>query len=125
MLSAQDVEAGRDSLRVGRYQAAISILLKVPATDTQWVEVQRDLAHAYNAIGRYDDSEAALRHAVVAKGGDQLWNTLGETVLLRGRRAAAESAFVRAMAVHASDSLTAHSSISRFCTMTPEIVQAR
>jgi tetratricopeptide (TPR) repeat protein len=107
MLSAQDVEAGRDSLHVGRYQAAISILLKVPATDTQWVEVQRDLAHAYNAIGRYDDSEAALRHAVVAKGGDRLWNTLGETVLLRGRRAAAESAFVRAMAVHASDSLTA------------------
>ncbi|MEO7083616.1 MAG: tetratricopeptide repeat protein [Gemmatimonadaceae bacterium] len=107
VLLAQDIEAGRDSLRTGHYQAAISILLKVPASDSQWVDAQRDLAHAYTEIGKYDDAELVLRKGVATKNGSQLWNTLGETVLLRGRRAAAESAFVRAMSTHAADSLTA------------------
>ena len=45
--------------------------------------------------------------ATAAKGGDALWNTLGEVLLMRGKRAPAESAFVRAGAEHAPDSLAA------------------
>src|SRR5581483_3202398 len=39
--------------------------------------------------------------------GVELSNTLGEALIARGKRAAAESAFVRATSGHASDSLTA------------------
>ena len=106
-LSAQDIDDGRDALRTGKYQEAITILSKVPATDSQWISAQRDLARAYATIGKYDEAENAARRATAAKGGAQLWNTLGEIALIRGKQAAAESAFVRAGAEHAADSLTA------------------
>src|SRR4051812_14914832 len=106
-LFAQDIDDGREALRTGKYQEAISILSKVPATDSQWVAAQRDLARAYATIGKYDEAEGVARRGTATKGGAQLWNTLGEMLLLRGKRAPAESAFVRAGAEHASDSLTA------------------
>ncbi|MEP6496232.1 MAG: tetratricopeptide repeat protein [bacterium] len=106
-LGAQAVEAGRDALRTGKYQDAIAILAKVPASDSEWISVQRDLAHAYATIGKYDEAENTARRGTAAKGGGEVWNTLGEVLQLRGKRAAAESAFVRAGADHASDSLTA------------------
>src|SRR6185437_5108743 len=78
-----------------------------PPTDSDWVDAQRDLVRAYATIGKYDEAETSARRAVTAKGGKDLWNTLGEVLFLRGKRAPAESAFVRASAEHASDSLTA------------------
>jgi tetratricopeptide (TPR) repeat protein len=106
-LPAQDIDEGRDALRTGKYQQAITILLKVPSTDSQWIAAQRELTRAYATIGKYDEAEMTARRGTAAKGGAQLWNTLGEIALIRGKRAAAESAFVRAGVEHASDSLTA------------------
>ncbi len=106
-LRAQSVEEARDSLRVGRYQVGIAMLGKVPASDSDWVVAQRELVRAFATIGRYDDAEATARRGTTARRGAELWNSLGEVLLLRGKREAAESAFVKAGAMHASDSLSA------------------
>jgi tetratricopeptide (TPR) repeat protein len=60
-------------------------------------------------VGRYDDAEAAGRRATAAPGpiAREVWNALGEALRERGKLAAAESAFKRSVAEHASDSLTA------------------
>jgi tetratricopeptide (TPR) repeat protein len=97
----------RDSIRTGKYKDAIAMLAKIGPADTEWVDAQRELARTYATVGRYDDAEAVARRATSAKGGAFLWNTLGEVLLLRGKRAPAESAFVRAVAEHVPDSLTA------------------
>ena len=107
MARAQDVDAGREALRTGKYQDAIAQLSKVAPTDSQWFAAQRDLVRAYATVGRYDDAESTARRAGAAKGGAAMANTLGEVLLTRGKRAAAESAFVRSGAEHAPDSLTA------------------
>ena len=52
--SAQDIDEGREALRTGKYQEAIAQLLKVSASDTQWVDAQRYLVRAYATIGKYD-----------------------------------------------------------------------
>src|SRR6476660_7569703 len=93
---AQDIDEGREALRTGKYQEAIAQLLKVPASDSQWIDAQRYLVRAYATIGKYDEAEAAARRGTAAKGGNALWNTLGEVLVVRGKRAPAESAFVRA-----------------------------
>ena len=99
-LGAQDVAAGRDSLRAGKYKDAIAILSKVPAGE-DWVLAQRYLVEAYSLTGRYDEAEAVARKATGSPNGKELWNALGEVLVQRGRRAAAESAFVRAGAERA------------------------
>jgi tetratricopeptide (TPR) repeat protein len=93
-VAAQD--EARDALRTGKYQQAIALLQKVPASDSSWAAAQRDLARAYATIGRYDVAENGARRAATAANGAALWNPLGEILLLRGKREAAESAFVRA-----------------------------
>ena len=104
---AQDIDEGRDALRTGKYAEAIATLARVPASDSAWADAQRLLVRALVTVGRYDDAEAAARKGTAAKGGTALWNTLGEVLLARGKRAPAESAFVRAVAERAPDSLTA------------------
>jgi tetratricopeptide (TPR) repeat protein len=104
---AQDVDEGRERLRTGKYQEAITILSKVPASSEDYAAAQRDLARAYATIGKYDDAELTARKATTGKGGAILWNTLGEVLLTRGRLAAAESAFTKARTEHAPDSLVA------------------
>lgn len=104
-LAAQD--DGHEMLRTGNYQAAIALLAKVTISDSSWIDAQRDLVKAYLFTGKLDDAERVARRATAAKGGSALWNPLGEVLLVRGQRAAAESAFVRAGATHAPDSLTA------------------
>jgi tetratricopeptide (TPR) repeat protein len=104
---AQDVADGRDSLRAGRYKEAITILSKIAQNDSDWTLAQRYLVDAYSITGRYDEAENAARKAVAGKNGRELWNSLGEVLVERGKRAAAESAFVRAGAEKASDSLVA------------------
>jgi tetratricopeptide (TPR) repeat protein len=93
-LAAQD--EGRDALRTGKYQQAIAMLQKVPASDSDWIAAQRDLARAYATIGKYDDAENTARRAAGTRDGALLWNPLGEILVMRGKREAAESAFVRA-----------------------------
>src|SRR6186997_2003393 len=68
-LPAQDIDDGREALRAGKYQEAITILLKVPATDSQWVAAQRELSRAYATIGKYDEAEMTARRGAAAKGG--------------------------------------------------------
>jgi len=104
---AQDIDEGRDRLRTGKYQEAITILSKVPASSEDYAAAQRELARAYATIGKYDEAELTARKATAAKGGAQLWNTLGEVLLTRGKLAAAESAFTKARSEHAPDSLVA------------------
>ncbi len=87
---------GHDALRSGKYQEAIALLAKVPASDSDWMNAQKDLVRAYATTGKYDEAENVARRATVAKNGVAMWNTFGEVLLLRGKRAAAESAFVRA-----------------------------
>ncbi|HEX3868262.1 MAG TPA: tetratricopeptide repeat protein, partial [Gemmatimonadaceae bacterium] len=87
--------------------AAISILSRVPAADSQWIEAQRDLVRAYATLGKYDEAELLARRVAAGKDGERLLDPLGEVLIARGRRAAAESAFTRAVALHAPDSLTA------------------
>jgi len=106
-LSAQSASDGRDSLQAGKYKEAIVILSKVPAADSAWLDAQHDLVRAYASVGRYDDAENTARRAVSTPRGKELWNSLGQVLLVRGKRAAAESAFVRASSEHASDSLVA------------------
>jgi tetratricopeptide (TPR) repeat protein len=104
---------GHDLLRTGKYQEAIALLAKVPASDSDWMNAQKDLVRAYATIGKYDEAENLARRATAAQsgggaksgGGVAMWNTFGEVLLLRGKRAAAESAFVRA--ANGPDSLTA------------------
>ncbi len=106
-LGAQEIADGHEAFRTGKYPEAITILSKVPASSSDWIQAQGELARVYATIGKYDEAENVARRAAAAKGGSGMWNTLGETLLLRGKRAAAESAFVRAGAEHAPDSLTA------------------
>jgi tetratricopeptide (TPR) repeat protein len=93
-MAAQD--DGHDLFRGGKYQQAIAALNKVPASDSDWAASQRDLVRAYAAVGKYDEAEAAGRRAVLSPKGGIVWNPLGEVLITRGKRAAAESAFVRA-----------------------------
>ena len=101
--TAQD--DGHELFRSGNYQAAIAALNKVPATDSDWAAAQRDLVRAYATIGKYDEAETAARRAAASPKGAALWNPLGEVLVMRGKRAAAESAFVRAQST--PDSLIA------------------
>jgi len=87
---------GHDLLQSGKYQEAIAALKKVPASDSDWAASQRDLVRAYAAIGKYDEAEAAGRLAAASTKGAIVWNPLGEVLITRGKRAAAESAFIRA-----------------------------
>ncbi|MFI5310883.1 MAG: tetratricopeptide repeat protein [Gemmatimonadales bacterium] len=106
-LSAQSLTAARDLVRSGKYAEGIVALQKIPRSDTSWVQAQRELAQALSATGKYDNAETVARQATAAPGGGELWNTLGEVLRERGKRVAAESAFVRATTARASDSLSA------------------
>jgi tetratricopeptide (TPR) repeat protein len=91
----------------GQYANAILVLQAMPKSDSAWLSAQPMLVRALAWVGRYDDAERIGREAAAAPGGKLVLNTLGETVLLRGKRAAAESLFTRAVEQKAADSLTA------------------
>ena len=103
--SVRAQDDGHDLLHSGKYQEAIAALSKVPPADSDWAAAQRDLVRAYATIGKYDEAEAAARKAIASPKGAVLWNPLGEVLIARGKRAAAESAFVRAQST--PDSLLA------------------
>ncbi|HTR78723.1 MAG TPA: tetratricopeptide repeat protein, partial [Gemmatimonadaceae bacterium] len=91
----------------GKYDDAIKVLEAIPRSDSTWVDAQIYLARTFAIVGKYDDAERIARAAATSPAGKNAWNTYGEVLLTRGKRAPAESAFMRAVAVHASDSLTA------------------
>ena len=91
----------------GQYANAILVIQAMPRGDSAWMAAQPMLVRSLALIGRYDEAERAGREAAAAPGGKAILNTLGETVLLRGKRAAAESLFTRAVEQKATDSLTA------------------
>lgn len=106
-LRGQALADARELVRSGKYTEGIAALSRIPRSSDAWIPAQRALAQALALVGRYDQAEATARAAAGAPGGKELWNALGEVLRERGRRAAAESAFVRADTERASDSLTA------------------
>ncbi len=106
-LAQSAVTAAQDSVLAGRYDGAITVLSRVRKGDSTWIAARRALARTLALVGRYDDAERTAREASTAPGGREVLNTLGEILMARGKRAAAESSFVRAVAAGASDSLTA------------------
>jgi tetratricopeptide (TPR) repeat protein len=104
---AQSLDGARDSIRAGRFDAAISLLARIPRRDSNWVDAQRTLVRTLALVGRYDDAERTARDATGGPDGREFYTALGRVLVARGNRAAAESAFVHAAAAGASDSLSA------------------
>lgn len=101
------VAEARIAVATGRYAEGITFLEKVARADTAWVSAQAELSRAYATLSRYDDAERVARSASGAAGGRAALVPLGEVLVARGRYAAADSTFRRAVAEHAADSLTA------------------
>lgn len=91
----------------GQYKNAITVMMALPKSDSSWMSTQPMLIRALAIIGRYDDAERVGSEAAAMANGKVVFNTLGETLLERGKRAAAESMFVKAVDSKAADSLTA------------------
>ena len=106
-LAAQSVDDGRDAFYAGKYDEAIRVLSRVPASGDDGVDAQRLLVRALRTVGKYQEAEDAARRATNGSDGKQMWNSLGEVLSDRGRITDAEAAFQRAMTEHASDSLSA------------------
>src|ERR1700722_19394435 len=87
--------------QTGRYEDAIKVLQAVPRSDSAWIDAQIYLTRALSTVGRYDDAERIAKAATAAPEGKNVWNTYGEVLMARGKRAAAESAFVHATGMHA------------------------
>jgi tetratricopeptide (TPR) repeat protein len=93
--------------RTGQYANVVTVLGALPRTDSTWMAMQPMLIRSLALVGRYDEAERTGREAMAIPGGESVLNTLGEVVLQRGKRAAAESLFTRAVSASAVDSLTA------------------
>ncbi|HKO16375.1 MAG TPA: tetratricopeptide repeat protein [Gemmatimonadaceae bacterium] len=104
---AQRLDDARALQRSGKYQEAITAYAEVPAASAGWAAAQRGLVRTLATVGRYDEAEATARRATASAAGRELWNVLGEVLQARGKTDEAEQAFTRALAEHASDSLTA------------------
>jgi tetratricopeptide (TPR) repeat protein len=77
-----------------------------PGTPLSAQRASGDSVRALLAVGRYDAAEQLARRGAAA-GDASLLTPLGDALMARGRRAAAESAYVRAAGSTAPDSLTA------------------
>ena len=104
---AQSVPDGDELMRAGKYVDAAGVYGRVPQSDTAWGTGQRWMARALLLAGKYDDAEGAARRAAGGAKGRDAANALGEVLYARGKIPDAEKAFARAIAEHASDSLTA------------------
>ena len=106
---AQQPGDGTAALRAGQYEAAIAAFSRAATADSSSARAHRGLVRALREVGRYDEAETAARRAASIGGpvARETWNALGEVLRDRGKLAAAESAFARAVGERASDSLTA------------------
>ncbi|HEY6220898.1 MAG TPA: tetratricopeptide repeat protein, partial [Gemmatimonadaceae bacterium] len=94
-------------VRTGQYKSAIDVLTALPKSDSSWIALQPLLMTALTSVGRYADAEKVGREAIAAPGGTNALVSLGGVLMEEGKRPAAESMYVRAVAGHARDSLTA------------------
>ena len=104
---AQSVDGGDQALRTGKYDEAIAAYRAAASAQDASPRATKGLVDALVMVGRYDEAEETARRATASGTSAELWNSLGEVLVIRGRLAQAESAFVRAMNGRASDSLTA------------------
>ena len=94
-------------LKAGQYRNAILVMQALPKSDSGWIASQTMLIRALSIVGRYDEAERVGRAAAATTTGKVVFNVLGVALLERGKRAAAESMFTRAVSAVASDSLVA------------------
>jgi tetratricopeptide (TPR) repeat protein len=107
-LQAQTVSSATTALRAGRYDAAIAAAAALAARAPADVAARRLHVQALAEVGRYADAEAAARrYAGDGASGAALQGTLGELLVRRGSLAEARTAFARAIAARAADSLEA------------------
>ncbi|MBC7788324.1 MAG: tetratricopeptide repeat protein [Anaerolineae bacterium] len=105
---AQSIAEAEFALRAGRYDAAIAAFKSLAAVTDAPVAAHRGLLRALGEVGRYDEAEASGRGFVASHPQSaELWNTLGEILVQRGRITEATDAFTSAIAGHASDSVAA------------------
>ena len=105
---AQSPLAGADAaLRSGKYEEAIAGYRTAAAAPSADARATRGLVDALMMVGRYDEAEAAARRVTAAGTSAELWNSLGEVLVTRGKLDEAATAFQQAMSGRASDSLTA------------------
>ncbi len=97
-----------DALRSGRYDEAIRTFRSQLEREASSIEAVRGLVRALSEVGRYAEAEEAARgHVRIEPESPELWNTLGEVLVLRGGNQEAARLFQRAIAAGASDSLDA------------------
>ena len=108
----QSVEEARIAIAMGKYAEGTLFLERVPRADASWMGAQVELVRAFLLISKYDDAERLARTAVAAPSGREALSALGEVLRARGKYAAADSAFARAVAEHSSDSLMASLNIA-------------
>ena len=96
----------------GRYDDAIAKLRALVDADATNGLARRALVRALAETGKYEEAESIGRAAPAGAEREAL-TALGEVLVERGRLAAAESAFVRARAAHASDSLRAAADLAQ------------
>jgi tetratricopeptide (TPR) repeat protein len=100
----QETTDGADALRRGDYQTAIDALARAASQPQAAASDYRLLARALSKVGRYDEAEEAVRGGMErVTDPEELHNTLGELLDLRGRVDESGSAFREAMASAASD----------------------
>jgi tetratricopeptide (TPR) repeat protein len=97
------------ALRAGKYEEAVPALQHLADAPDATPATRRAYLRALGELSRLADAEAAA-HRYTAAGGAgaaELQTVLGETLERRGKLAEARQAYERALAAHASDSLTA------------------
>lgn len=103
----QTVEEARIAIAMGKYAEGTGFLEKVARADSAWMDAQVELARALLLISKFDDAERVARAAVAAPRGAEALTALGDVLRERGRYAAADSVYARAVREHSSDSLMA------------------
>ena len=99
-------EEGLIALTAGEYEKAANLFARAAGKDI--LPAHRLVAKTQIEVGDYDDAEETVRDFVASHpGSPEMWNTLGEVHVLRGRLEEAEQAFQRAAREGASDSLVA------------------
>lgn len=106
---AQSYQHALDAYRDGRYEQVAGMLHALRREDPDWIRGRRLLVRTLAVTGRHDEAEGVAR----SERGAALQGSLGAVLALRGRRAAAESAYVRAIASRADDSLEALVGLAR------------
>jgi len=115
----------RASFLEGRYNDAIGQFTRLARQDPGSAEVTRGWIRALMEVGRYDSAEEEARRFIERNPeSPELWNTLGEVLVLRGNRAGARTAFTTAMVRGASDSLTARLNLAVLRYESGELTEA-